>query len=125
MGSYMLGTEIFNPDLDTNSKPSHRLWILSYPIRMLSHHRGLLHNIFIGWLIIEIYLLIIGIILSVIANKLGIGYDLNWMYNNVDKLYDKIFAFSLGLFLSNTIHIVADYLANKVNYIKNRMVDTV
>lgn len=124
MGSFMLGTEIFNPDLDTNSKPSHRLWILSYPIRMLSHHRGLLHNIFIGWLLIEIYLAIIGIIILIIANKLGIGYDLNWIYNNIDKLYDKIFAFSFGLFLSNTIHIVADYLANKVNFIKN-MVDTV
>jgi uncharacterized metal-binding protein len=41
MVSYVLGTEIFTPDLDTDSKPGQRLGILSYPIRKLSKHRGL------------------------------------------------------------------------------------
>ena len=36
IGSYVLGTEVFTPDLDTDSKPAQRLGILSFPIRKLS-----------------------------------------------------------------------------------------
>lgn len=104
MGSYVLGTEIFTPDLDTDSKPGHRLGILSFPIRKLSKHRGLGHNIFIGWFLKALYILLIGAILILILSILG--YD---MYNILAYIDIKnIRAFLIGLFLSNAIHIIAD-----------------
>ena len=105
MGSYVLGTEIFTPDLDTDSKPGQRLGILSYPIRKLSKHRGLGHNIFIGWLLKAIYILFISII---IYYGISFGYDIHWILDYIN--IKTIFAFLTGLFLSNAIHIIADKL---------------
>ena len=110
IGTYVLGTEIFTPDLDTDSKPGQRLGILSYPIRKLSKHRGLGHNIFIGWLLKALYILLIMIVIY--GMVLGLGYDLGW---TVDYINIKIiYAFLIGLFLSNAVHIVADKLADKL-----------
>ena len=102
--AYILGTEVFSPDLDTNSKPSQRLGILSYPIRILSRHRGLGHNILIGWLLKVLYLVLIGIIIYIVADK--IGYNLYWILNYIDAKI--IGAILIGLFLSNAMHIIAD-----------------
>lgn len=108
MTSYILGTEAFSPDLDTYSKPAKRLGILSYPIRKTSRHRGLGHNIFIGWLLKALYLSLIfafitGAIL-LIAYKLG--YDIYWI---IDLITIKIVeTFFMGLFFSNAIHILTD-----------------
>lgn len=106
IGTYVLGTEIFTPDLDTDSKPGQRLGILSYPIRKLSKHRGLGHNIFIGWLLKTLYILLILIVIYGIG--LSLRYDMNWIldYINIKMIY----AFLTGLFLSNAIHIVTDNL---------------
>ena len=109
IGSYILGTEVFGPDLDTNSKPLHRLgifsYIITYPIRLLSHHKGLGHNIFIGWFLKVLYLALIGIIILVITKKLG--YDLYWTLSYIDNI-GIISAFLVGMFLSNAIHIISD-----------------
>lgn len=104
IGSYILGTEIFSPDLNTHSKPEHRLGILSYPIRKLSRHRGLGHNIFIGWLLKALYLALIGAIILIAVSKLG--YDIYWILNYLD--IRTIGIFLIGLFLSNMIHIIVD-----------------
>ena len=115
IGSYILGTEVFSPDLDTYSKPSQRLGILSFPIRKFSKHRGLGHNIFIGWLLKASYLtLIYGTILSIIllvACKFGydackFGYDTYWIIDHID--IKVIGALLTGLFLSNAVHIITD-----------------
>jgi len=104
MGSYVLGTEIFSPDLDTDSKPGQRLGILSYPIRKLSKHRGLGHNIFIGWLLKALYILFIFMVIGIII--LTIGYDIHMI---IDYINIKIIgAFLIGLFLSNGMHIIID-----------------
>lgn len=104
IGTYMLGTEIFTPDLDTDSKPGQRLGILSFPIRKLSKHRGLGHNIFIGWLLKALYILLICIIIYGLVSSLG--YDMNWILDYID--IKKIEAFMTGLFLSNAVHIIVD-----------------
>lgn len=104
--SYILGTEILSPDLDIDSKPSHRFGFLSYPIRKLSKHRGLGHNIFIGWILKIIYLAFIIAIIILIADIFK--YNIYWISKYID--YKDILAFLLGLFLSNALHIIADYL---------------
>jgi len=104
MGSYVLGTEVFSPDLDTYSKPGNRLGPLSYPIRKLSTHRGLGHNIFIGWLLKALYLALIGAIILATIDRLG--YNLYLILIYIDKR--NISAFLVGLFLSNAVHIMAD-----------------
>jgi uncharacterized metal-binding protein len=104
MVSYVLGTEIFTPDLDTDSKPGQRLGILSYPIRKLSRHRGLGHNIFIGWFLKALYILLMLAIIGIAIKTLG--YDTYWVlgYINMKMMY----AFLIGLFLSNAVHIITD-----------------
>lgn len=104
MGSYVLGTEIFTPDLDTDSKPGQRLGILSYPIRKLSKHRGLGHNIFIGWFLKAIYILLLLAIIGISIKTLG--YDTYWILGYINM--KMIYAFLIGLFLSNATHIIID-----------------
>jgi uncharacterized metal-binding protein len=104
MGTYVLGTEIFTPDLDTDSKPGQRLGFLSYPIRKLSKHRGLGHNIFFGWLLKALYILFILAIIWIIIKALG--YDTYWIFGYIN--IHIIGAFLVGLFLSNAIHIIID-----------------
>lgn len=102
--SYILGTELFSPDLDTNSIPSKKLGFIYRPMRWLYPHRGKLHNIFLGWIIQIIYLAVIIAIIYVIADK--IDHNL-YMIINYIELKDVI-AFSIGLFLSDATHILAD-----------------
>lgn len=104
MVSYILGTEIFTPDLDTDSKPGQRLGILSFPIRKLSRHRGLGHNIFIGWFLKALYILLILIIIGIII--LTLGYNIYWILDYID--IKIIGAFLTGLFLSSGVHIIID-----------------
>lgn len=108
IGAYVLGTEIFTPDLDTDSKPRQRLGILSYPIRRLSMHRGLGHNLFVGWLLKALYILLIFIIMGVIIFTIAgrLGYNIYWILGYID--INSINAFLTGLFLSNAVHIIAD-----------------
>ena len=74
-------------------------------------HRGLGHNIFIGWLLKTLYILliciIIGIILLVlIINSKVLSYDVYWTLNYIN--IKIIGAFLIGLFLSNGVHIITD-----------------
>lgn len=111
VGAYVLGTEIFTPDLDTNSKPGQRLGILSYPIRKLSKHRGLGHNIFIGWLLRALYILLI--LIAIYGIALILGYNADWILNYIN--IKMIYAFLIGLFLSNTVHIAADIITDIIS----------
>lgn len=110
VGTYVLGTEIFTPDLDIDSKPGQRLGILSYPIRKLSKHRGLGHNIFIGWLLKTVYILLIilciWMVIYCVMLNLGLEYNISWLDINIKMIY----AFLIGLFLSNAVHIMTDKL---------------
>ena len=108
VGAYILGTEIFSPDLDTYSKPSQRLGILSYPIRKLSKHRGLGHNMFIGWLLKILYLVFMvgSILLVVLLLMYKCGYDAYFIADYINiKVIGALFT---GFFLSNASHIMAD-----------------
>ena len=102
--SYVLGTELFSPDLDTNSIPSKKLGFIYRPMRWLYPHRGKLHNIFLGWIIQIVYLVVILVIIFIIADK--VGHNLYWIASYVE--FKDIAAFLAGLFLSDAIHILAD-----------------
>jgi len=104
MITYVLGTELFSPDLDTLSKPGKRLGVLSYPIRKLSKHRGMGHNILFGWLLRLLYICMIASFALFGANKLG--YDFCWILNSIHE--DMILPIMAGLLMSNAVHIVAD-----------------
>ena len=70
-------------------------------------HRGLGHNIFIGWLLKALYILLILIIICIII--LALGYNI---YTILDYIDIKIIgAFLIGLFLSNGVHIITDKMA--------------
>jgi uncharacterized metal-binding protein len=75
MIAYVLGTELFSPDLDIISKPGKRLGILSYPIRKLSKHRGLGHSIIFGWLLKVLYICIDIVIIGRIVSKQRCTYN--------------------------------------------------
>lgn len=104
MITYVLGTELFSPDLDTWSKPCKRLGILSYPIRKLSKHRGMGHNILFGWLLKVVYICIIVSLVLFGANKLG--YDFYWILGYINK--EMILSLLAGLLISNAVHIITD-----------------
>jgi uncharacterized metal-binding protein len=104
MITYVLGTELFSPDLDIRSKPAKRLGILSYPIRKLSKHRGMGHSLLFGWLLKFLYICTIISILLFLADKLG--YDFYWLLIYINE--EMILSSLAGLLLSNAVHIVAD-----------------
>lgn len=99
MLSYIIGTHYLTPDLDIRSKPSKRLWLFSYPLRKLFKHRGIQHNIVVGWLIRIIY---VSIIVMIILYVLKINFNISQIN------YKILFFMLLGLFLSNLIHIILD-----------------
>jgi uncharacterized metal-binding protein len=102
--TYVLGTELFSPDLDTLSKPGKRLGILSYPIRKLSKHRGMGHNILFGWLLKLLYICVIMSLMLFVTNKFG--YDFFWILHYIRT--ETIMLILAGLFLSNAVHIMTD-----------------
>lgn len=104
MVTYVLGTELFSPDLDTLSKPGKRLGILSYPIRKLSKHRGMGHSILFGWLLRILYICIIVSIILFGVNKFE--YDFYWVLGCIHV--EEIMSLFVGLFMSNAVHIVTD-----------------
>jgi uncharacterized metal-binding protein len=117
MGSYILGTEIFNPDLDTYSKPYQRIWPISWFIKKIGgSHRKLLHKYIIGSVIIETCLVIIFMTILLIINKLGFGinseYDIYQIINNFSTFWqsyhEDIVALSFGIILSNQVHLIID-----------------
>jgi di/tricarboxylate transporter len=62
------------------------------------------HNIFIGWFLKALYILLVCVIIGIII--LILGYDIYWILDYID--IKIIGAFLIGLFLSNAIHIIVD-----------------
>ena len=105
---YIIGTVYITPDLDTNSSVYNPLW---YIYKLLFKHRGLSHNIFIGFITRLIYL---GLVFY------GIWYALNYFFhipNNIIEaatlLYDQETAILLveGLAVANSLHVVIDVVS--------------
>jgi len=107
MIAYVIGSEFLSPDLDTNSRPSQRLGILSYPIRKLSKHRGLSHNILIGWSLKVLYILIIIVAILIVIDKAGLSSYIPKIQISNEMIYASL----LGIFLSNLIHIITDRIS--------------
>lgn len=105
---YIIGTVYITPDLDTNSSVYNPLW---YFYKLLFTHRGLSHNIFVGFITRLIYL---GLVLY------GIWYGLNYFFHvpsNIIEaaklLYDQDTAILLveGLAVANGLHVVIDVIS--------------
>lgn len=105
---YIIGTVYITPDLDTNSTVYNPLW---YFYKLLFKHRGLSHNIFVGFITRLIYL---GVVLY------AIWYGLNYVFhvpsNIVEAaklLYNQDTAILLveGLAVANGLHVVIDIIS--------------
>lgn len=104
MVTYVIGTELLSPDLDTLSKPGKRLGILSYPIRKLSKHRGMGHSILFGWLLKLLYICIMISVVLFVTKEFG--YDFYWVLYYISE--EMVVSLLVGLLLSNAVHIISD-----------------
>jgi uncharacterized metal-binding protein len=104
--SYLFASFIFNGDLDTNSSPYNRWWLLKMiwiPYQLMFHHRSVFtHGILIGTVVRLLYLGIIPLVIYLTI------YNGN-MNNIVHFLFSSIFIhIFVGLELGNIIHTLAD-----------------
>lgn len=106
--SYIFASFMFNGDLDTNSKPFNRWYILKMfwiPYQLMFHHRSYFtHGIVIGSVIRIVYVITIPtlILISVDIQNITILVDL---FSNKYVIYSLI-----GIELGSTIHTISDKL---------------
>lgn len=110
---FIIGTLILNPDLDTNSKSSRRCGIACKPYKWAFHHRGLSHNWLWGTTARILYVALIALII------LWLVWVFVWQFK-IDgsamlafvRLHVKEIGIAgTGLFLSNIMHIILDWIA--------------
>jgi len=106
MFTYFFASFMFNGDLDTNSKPYNRWFILKMiwiPYQLLFNHRSIFtHGLIIGTIIRIIY---IGIIpLSIVVLHNNIQEVIIYIKNN----FNIILVLVIGLELGSAIHTISD-----------------
>lgn len=82
----------------------------------MTRHRGIGHNIFVGWLLKAIYIFVICVsmlsLILIIMREFGYGMYVpsgNAIFEEmISRNVGMIVAFLAGLFLSNAVHIIAD-----------------
>lgn len=101
---YLFSSLMFNGDLDTNSKPYNRWFILKMiwiPYQLMFKHRSIFtHGIIIGTIIRVIYIGIIPLIYYFLYS------DFNFNVENIKISY--IIMIFIGLELGSTIHTISD-----------------
>ncbi len=102
--AFLFASFMFNGDLDTNSSPYNRWWILKMfwiPYQLMFDHRSIFtHGIIIGTVIRLLYVGIVPVIYLWSTNK-------QYILNNVDPM-QALFVF-IGLELGSAIHSIADW----------------
>ena len=105
--SYYFSSMMFNGDLDTNSKPYNRWWLLKMiwiPYQLLFSHRSIFtHGIIIGTVVRLLYLSPIIILFFLIFNVNL--QSINWIFT---------IPILIGLELGNTIHTVSDAIRSEI-----------
>ncbi len=106
--SYIFASFMFNGDLDTNSKPFNRWYILKMfwiPYQLMFYHRSYFtHGIVIGTMIRIIYVLIIPLLIL-------ISIDIKNLMIFINVISHEYFLYSLiGLEIGSTIHTISDKL---------------
>lgn len=100
-GAYFFASTMFNGDLDTNSRPYNRWFLLKMiwiPYQLLFTHRSIwTHGIIIGTVVRLIYLSPLIILFFKLFN-LSWG-EINWAY---------VFPILIGLELGNSVHTISD-----------------
>jgi uncharacterized metal-binding protein len=103
--SYVFASLMFNGDLDTNSRPYNRWWVLKMiwiPYQLMFEHRSVFtHGFIIGTVIRIIYLATIPVLI------LALNQNLNavLIFNNYMWL-----GVLIGLELGSAVHTISDYL---------------
>jgi uncharacterized metal-binding protein len=101
---YLFASFMFNGDLDMNSKPYNRWWLLKMiwiPYQLMFHHRSVFtHGLVIGTMIRIAYLATIPLIILYFKHDLGIVKTIN---------LHLTFLIIIGLEAGAAIHTIADY----------------
>lgn len=101
--SFLIGSFMFNGDLDIHSRPYRRWWLLRWiwlPYQNTFSHRSFFtHGLIIGTLIRLIYVGIIPLIIMIF-----LGIDFQFLFSKTMLL------FYIGLELGSALHTVSDYI---------------
>lgn len=103
---YFFGTVVLTPDLDLKkSEPSRRCGIACKPLTMVSRHRGLQHHWLYGIVIRILYvIMLISFLLAIVYGVPAVNDFLNILL----KYKIELLSVSLGIFISNLLHIILD-----------------
>jgi uncharacterized metal-binding protein len=111
--AYVLGTELFSPDLDIDSIPYRRLSFIYFPLKWyLKPHRGKAHEYLKGPVIQILYLGLLVAILFFVLTKTG--HELNFVISDLN--IQELIGLLSGIALSNWIHILMDDIYKKLGW---------
>jgi uncharacterized metal-binding protein len=103
--SYVFASLMFNGDLDTNSRPYNRWWVLKMiwiPYQLMFKHRSIwTHGLIIGTVIRITYLVVIPVIILLIKGNLEILLTIDT---------DILIPVVIGMELGAASHTIADFL---------------
>lgn len=103
LGLYLFSSFMFNGDLDTNSRPYNRWWLLKMiwiPYQLMFNHRSIFtHGLIIGTIVRLIYIGIIPFILIYLKGNIQ-------MIQSIDL--NIILLTFIGLELGSAVHTISD-----------------
>ena len=103
LGCYLFASLMFNGDLDTNSRPYNRWWLLKMiwiPYQLMFDHRSVFtHGLIIGTIIRILYLSLIPILVILLKGNLEVVTNI--------PLNIIILSF-IGLELGSAVHTISD-----------------
>ena len=101
--AYLFASFMFNGDLDTNSAPYNRWWLLKMiwiPYQEMFYHRSIFsHGLIIGTIIRVIYVGLIPFLIIYFTNGNNIFTNINW---------NLVLILSIGLEAGSAIHTITD-----------------
>jgi len=104
--AYLFSSLMFNGDLDTNSRPYNRWWLLKMiwiPYQLMFSHRSIFtHGIIIGTVVRLVYLLIIPVLI------LYFNGNLSAIVNLLTSNQNMVLYTIAGLELGSAVHTISD-----------------
>ena len=101
--AYLFSSFMFNGDLDTNSKPYNRWWLLKIiwiPYQLMFEHRSVYsHGLVIGTVIRVVYVALIPFMIIYLTNGNNIFSDINW---------NLMIILCVGLEAGSAVHTISD-----------------
>ncbi|MGQ9602146.1 MAG: DUF2227 family putative metal-binding protein [Candidatus Bipolaricaulia bacterium] len=113
--AYFFSSLWLSPDLDLRSNDARRRWrplgFIWIPYTKVFKHRGLSHNLLLGPLTRIGYLFLLGLIVVLVLNYLGLRANLHLQVRVSKEILGMI---GLGLYLPNALHILYDHFDSKL-----------